>query len=136
MTEAKEVADLARKANQTPQIISTPSGREYLIVPNDNTSTEVTPAHKPAVLMPKSIKQSVTLQNAIALIDYLNRFKSDESLLLADVAQSRIMAAIDYHGAGLPALVDHKATLDLPFSEEWKIWSSINGALKPQQRFV
>lgn len=136
MTEAKEVADLARKANHIPQIISTPSGREYLVVPNEYSSTEVTPAHKPAVLMPKSIKQSVTLQNAIALIDYLNRFKTDDTLLLADVAQSRIVAAIDYHGAKSPALVDHKAMLDLPFSEEWKIWSGINGALKPQLEFA
>ncbi len=136
MTETKEVADLARKASAIPQVISTPSGREYLIVPKDHEATEVTPLHKPNILMPKNIRQSVTLQNAMALVDYLNRFKNDDSLLLADVAQSRIVAVIDYHGVKAPALVDHKATLDLPFSEEWKTWSAINGHLKPQLEFA
>lgn len=136
MSEASEVAELARKALAAPQVVSTPSGREFLIVPEDHTSTDVTPSHKSDVLMPRSIKQAVTLQNSIALIDYLNRFKSDNSLLLADVAQSRVMAAIDYHGAKAPALVEHRATLDLPFSEEWKTWSGINGQLKPQLEFA
>jgi uncharacterized protein YfdQ (DUF2303 family) len=136
MSEAEEVANLARKAFIAPQVITTASGREYLVVPDEHSSTEVTPAHKTDVLMPKIIKQSVTLQNADALIDYLNRFESDESILFADVAASRIVAALDYHGAGKPALVEHKATLDLPFSEEWKTWSAINGQLKPQLEFA
>jgi uncharacterized protein YfdQ (DUF2303 family) len=33
-------------------------------------------------------------------------------------------------------LVQHKATLDLPYSEEWKTWSAINGQLKPQLEFA
>jgi uncharacterized protein YfdQ (DUF2303 family) len=136
MSEAETVAELARKVAATPQVVTTPSGLEFLVIPEDHTSTDVTPDHKNAVLMPKSIKQAVTLQNAVALIDYLKRFKSDDSLLLADVAASRVVAAIDYHGAKTPALVDHKATLDLPFSEEWKTWSGMNGLLKPQLEFA
>lgn len=136
MSEAKEIADLARKASGAPQVVSTPNGREFLIVPGDHTSTEITLAHKTETLKPKHIKQAVTLQNAIALIEYLNRFKSDDSLLFADVAASRIVAAVDYHGAASPALVDHRATLDLPFSEEWKTWTTMNGLLKPQLEFA
>jgi uncharacterized protein YfdQ (DUF2303 family) len=136
MSEAKEIAELARKAIGAPHVVSTPGGREYLVVPDDHVSMDVTPAHKLEVLKPKSIKQHVTLQNANALIDYLNRFKSADSLLLADVSASRIMAAIDYHGASSPALLEHRAVLDLPYSEEWKVWNAINGALKPQLEFA
>jgi len=136
MTETDSIAKLAQKAAAAPHVISTPSGREYLIVPNDHGSIEVTPPHKTEVLKPKSIKQGVTLQNADAMADYLNRFKTAESLLLADVAASRILAAVDYHGAQSPALVEHRATLDLPFSEEWKIWSGINGKMSEQLEFA
>jgi hypothetical protein len=44
--ENETVADLARKAAGVPQVILTPSGREYLIVPSGHSSSEVTPAHK------------------------------------------------------------------------------------------
>jgi uncharacterized protein YfdQ (DUF2303 family) len=134
--EAETIAKLAQKATAAPTVISTPSGREYLIVPNDHGSVEVTPTHKTESLKPKSIKQGVTLQNADALVDYLNRFKGKDSLLLADVAASRILAAIDYHGATAPALVEHRATLDLPYAEEWKTWTGINGQMKEQLEFA
>lgn len=134
--EAETVADLARKANGVPQVISTPSGREYLIIPAGHSGSEVTPAHKIEMLLPKAISQNVTLQNAEALIEYLNRFKSADSLLLADVAESQILAAIDYHAADKAALVLHKAKLHLPFSEEWKIWSGISGQMKEQLEFA
>jgi uncharacterized protein YfdQ (DUF2303 family) len=134
--DAETIADLARKASGEPQVISTPSGREYLIVPVGHTANEVTPPHKTESLKPKNIKQGVTLQNADAMVDYLNRFKGNDSLLFADVAASRILAAVDYHGAAAPALVEHRATLDLPFSEEWKTWTGINGQMKEQLEFA
>lgn len=136
LNEAETVADLARKAIGTPQVIVTPSGREYLIVPAGQSSSEVTPAHKAEVILPKSIKQAVTLQNAEALIEYLNRFKRDDSLLLADVAESRIVGVVDYHAKDKAQLTEHRATLALPFSEEWKTWTAINGQLKPQLEFA
>jgi len=134
--QAETVSDLAVRAAGTPQIITSPGGREFMVLPEGYTSNDVTPANKADVIMPKIIKQAVTLQNAVALIEYLNRFKSDESVLFADVAESRIVAAIDYHAKDKAALVDHKATLALPFSEEWKIWGGINGQLKPQLEFA
>lgn len=135
-TEAETIADLARKATGVPQIITSPSGREFLIVPGGQSSSDVTPAHKAEVLLPKNIKQAVILQNAIALTEYLNRFKRESSLLLADVEASMIVAAIDYHDKDQPELVEHRATLALPFSEEWKTWTAINGQLKPQLEFA
>lgn len=136
MTEAKAIADLAVKASGQAASLMTKNGREYLIVPEGHTHVEVTLAHATEALKPKTIAASVILQNEDALISYLNRFKLDESLLFADVADSRIVAAMDYHGAKSPALVAHRATLALPFSEEWKTWTGISGALKPQLEFA
>lgn len=134
--EAETVAELARKAQGVPQVVTTPGGREYLVTPQGYATSEVTPAHKQEVILPKSVKQAVTLQNADALIAYLNRFKRADSILFADVAESRIVGLIDYHSKDQAELVEHRATLALPFSEEWKVWSAINGHLKPQLEFA
>lgn len=136
MSEADTVADLAVKAQGQAASLKTHNGREFLVVPEGHHSSEVTLANAPDVLMPKNIVAGVTLQNADALIAYITRFKGDNSLLFADVADSKIVAAVDYHGATSPALVAHKATLALPFSEEWKTWTGINGQLKPQLEFA
>lgn len=135
-SEAETVANLTRASALQPVVITTPGGREFLICPDETTHTDVTPPNKLEALKPKTIKQAVTLQNAEALIAYLERFKANDSLLFSDVSTSVIVAAIDYHGKASPALVDHRATLALPFSEEWKTWSGINGQLKPQLEFA
>jgi uncharacterized protein YfdQ (DUF2303 family) len=136
MNEAETVADLALKAASVAQAITTPSGREILILPPGHSQQDVTPPNKIDVLPPKITAQNVTLQNADALKAYLNRFKTPTSMMFADVTISRILGAIDYHATDKAALVSHKATLDLPPSEEWKTWTGINGQLKPQLEFA
>lgn len=134
--EAETIAELARKAAGTATSVKTESGREYLVLPAGFQQHEVTLPNSLTVEKPKAISQLVTLQNADALTEYLNRFKNEHSLLLADVSSSRIVGAIDYHAAGKADLVQHKATLDLPFSEEWKIWTGISGQMKQQLEFA
>lgn len=136
MSEADSIAKLAVAARGTAQVVKTESGREYLIVPQGHDQREVTLPHATDVLMPKEISASVTLQDADALIAYVQRFKDEFSILFADVAENRIVAALDYHGPESPALVQHRAALALPFSEEWKTWSGMNGQLKPQLEFA
>jgi uncharacterized protein YfdQ (DUF2303 family) len=134
--EAETIAGLAVKATGAAGVIKSEGGREYLLVPAGFSHHDVTLPNSLDVKMPKTIDQSVTLQNADALKEYLNRFKGENSIMFADIAVSRIVGALDYHGPGQGALVKHKATLDLPSSEEWKTWSGINGQLKPQLEFA
>lgn len=134
--EAQTVAELAVRAAGVPSSVMTEGGREFLVVPKDYGHHEVTRPNSLKVLTPQNIKQGVTLQNAEALIAYLNRFKANESVLFADVAASRVVGALDYHAPDKAALVEHRATLDLPYSEEWKTWTQASGALKPQLEFA
>ncbi|WP_375782881.1 DUF2303 family protein [Bradyrhizobium sp. Pha-3] len=136
MSEADSVAKLAAKAAGVPQIMTMADGRELLVLPQGFEFKDVSPANKAEVLAPKQLVQSVTLQNADALIEYLNRFKADTSLMFADVQANRIVCALDYHDKAKASLVTHRAMLDLPFSEEWKTWSGISGQLKPQLEFA
>jgi uncharacterized protein YfdQ (DUF2303 family) len=136
MNQAETVSELALKAAGIAQVVVTPSGHEILVLPEGFSERDKTPPNKISIDLPKFVTQSVTLQNADALKGYLNRFKNDTSIMFADVTASRIVGAIDYHNKDKAAHVSHKATLDLPHSEEWKIWTGINGQLKPQLEFA
>lgn len=57
-------------------------------------------------------------------------------LLFADIAANSIVAQIDYHSPDKAAQIAHRATLTLPFSEEWRLWTEISGRLKEQLEFA
>ncbi len=134
--EAETIRDLAVKAAGAPSILKAEDGREYLVKPSGFVSENITPDHAAPLLLPKAIDQRVTLQDSDALVEYLDRFSGDPSLMFADVAGSAILAAIDYHAKDKAALVTHTAALQLQYAEEWKTWSGINGKLMPQLEFA
>jgi uncharacterized protein YfdQ (DUF2303 family) len=135
MSEAQTIADLAVKANGGAEILKTEAGREYLVLPNGSHQDVTEPNAIPATL-PDHIKQSVVLQTVDSLVDYGNRFKTENTVLFADIAANTIVASIDYHAPAAAGHLGHKATLTLPFSVEWKTWSDIDGKLMEQIEFA
>jgi uncharacterized protein YfdQ (DUF2303 family) len=134
--EAETVADLARKA-AIVQNVTTADGRQYLIVPAGYEAKDVTDAHglKPGV--PKYISQRIDLHAVDALIEYVNIYKTANTILLADIHANVIMALIDYHSAdGKAANVAHVATMTLPHSDEWNIWKAVDDKLVEQLAFA
>lgn len=134
-TEAEAISDLARKA-ATASTIKTGDGREFLIAPEGATIREISDEHSLQVTLPRYIKQGVTLQTQDSLVEYVNRFKTTETVLFADIAQNTIVGLLDYHAADKAARAAHRATLTLPFSEEWNLWNSVSGKLKGQLEFA
>lgn len=136
-TESQTIADLAVKANQGAEIIPGPDGRRFLILPEGFTTQELLDDPDGMIVPPPvRIKQAVLVQTADSLVDYVQRFKTADTVLFADIASNKIRALIDYHGAKAPARLDHGATLDLPFSEEWRTWFQASGHLKGQLDFA
>lgn len=136
-TETEAVAALARAAAGVPAIVKNEEGREFLIVPTGHQHIEVTSPHGPPAKKPAFLKQGVTLQAVESLVEYVNRFKSGDTVLFADIDQSSIAAALDYHGApDKAAHFAHRATMQLPFSEEYRTWKAIDGKLMPQLDFA
>lgn len=141
-SEAGTIAELAVKGLR-PDIIKTADGREFLFTPNGFSHEDVSEKNKLSVNLPKLVEQAVTLQTQDSLIEYVNRFKREETMLFADIEASKIVGVIDYHAAAPAAadaqarLVAHKATLTLPFSEEWKTWTKASdGGLMGQLEFA
>lgn len=139
--QAETIAELTR-AGINPQIIASKDGREFLILPEGMSKHDVPDEHGLKRTMPSYLKQAVTLQTVDSLVDYVNRFKSDDTLLFADITANAIVGMLDFHSSGdsshapKVARADHRATMTLPFSEEWKLWTGIDKQLKDQLTFA
>lgn len=142
-TDVDKIAELAALA-ATPRTLVTAGGREFMIVPEGLKATEVTDPHNLTPGVPARVKAGVTVQTEESLRDYLDRFKTPETVLFADIAGNAITGVIDYHApsdavaglAGPAGNGDHRVTLTLPFSEEWKAWQAIDGKLLGQLEFA
>jgi hypothetical protein len=98
-TEAGAIAALAAKASGA-HVVKTDDNREFLIVPSGFSEKEVSDAYGLKLAKPKYIKQTVTIETADSLVDYVNRFKGADTMLFAEISSNRIVALVDYHGAG------------------------------------
>lgn len=134
-TEAEVISDLAVKAAGAT-IVTASDGRAFLIAPADATIRDVSDEHDLKLKVPAYVKQSVTLQTQDSLVEYVNRYKGADTILFADIAANSIVATVDYHAKDKAAHVAHRATLTLPFSEEWGLWTNISGKLKGQLEFA
>lgn len=134
-TEAEAIATLARQG-AAASTIKTDDGREFLIIPDGASQVEISDEHALKVTKPRYIRQAVTLQTQDSLVAYVDRFKGADTILFADIAVNTIVALIDYHAAAAAAHAAHRASLQLPFSEEWSLWTTISGKLKPQLEFA
>jgi uncharacterized protein YfdQ (DUF2303 family) len=134
--QAETIADLARKASVVQQVTGT-DGRMYLIVPDGYSAKDVTDPHGLFPRTPSYIKQRVEVQALDSLVDYVNAFKTPHTKLFADIMANSITGLIDYHQEDAKAAnVAHAVTMALPFSEEWKLWTGIDGKLMGQLEFA
>lgn len=122
-------------------------GEQFIVTPNGEVKSI-------AFLSPPSrIKQTVALIDAGSFCDYVNRFKNPDTLIFATVTEhgAKLTAILDYHGAparptaetatelppvvppatvsipGMPMYCNHRATLELIQTEDWKKWNAAEG---------
>lgn len=139
-TEAGVIARLAQQGT-TPEIQTTEERREFLIHHEDMTRVEVTDPNRLRVARGYVLADE-TLQTKDSLVDYIDRFKTSKTMLFANVSANAITARITYHSpsdgetAAGPNFDAHRATLMLPYSQEWKDWSGIDGRFMSQKDFA
>lgn len=79
---------------------------------------------------PERVKGTATLNEPGSFIAHVLRTKNDDTELFANLDRSapKITAIYDYHKRdGSPRFCEHRAVYPFPASEEWKIWSKMNG---------
>lgn len=141
-SEAATIAELAREGVQ-PTIVKADDGREFLIVPEGMSKHDIPDEHGLKRTEPRYLAQAVTLQTVDSLVVYVDRFKGADTILFADISANAITAVVDFHTAAKgdkhapePRRAAHRATMTLPYAEEWKTWTGIHGHLKEQIEFA
>lgn len=140
-TEAGVVAALALDAAQKEaKIIKDDNGRVWLIVPEGLSATEITDEH--GIKRPRSrIQQRPVFYEKGAFIEYVNRFKTDATVVFNNTDENCFDAFIDYHPASekkavLAGTNEHVARLQLRYSEQFARWDKIQGNWIEQVKFA
>lgn len=151
---AETIRDLTLESIASPVSFDVPmptdGKRQFIALPTEGGGfdlKDITPQHTLVPPKPTFISQTVALQDQASLEAYVNRFKNADTMILADMKQNSISAFIDYHRAPVSGedakvisgpsaeLLRHSAIMTIPFSEEWSIWTKIDGQLMPQLAF-
>lgn len=79
---------------------------------------------------PAHIKEDLAFVSKESFLEYLDRFRTDSTVIFACADTATLLAKVDYHGqsskgeAGQPRFGHHKASLMLERSVEWSAWSN------------
>lgn len=131
----ESVQEVAKLAHGNVKTVTLKDGREVALVPDGFQALPLSGrADLPAPFT--AIKAQRTFHIAQSFGDYVARYKSGNTLLLADIDKGEVQALIDYHGPDAPERVIHKASLDLKPSDEWLAWDALEGSFHDQDEFL
>lgn len=133
----QKLVDIGR-IGMGPQAV--PEGNvPYILVPD---GSKVVPmpelVYNEHAKTPERIKGNVTVLDPGSFTQYYTLFNDPNSRVFADETTLKVLAVLDYHGAaeGTPRWGQHRLTLGLRQSEEWKIWVGANNRQMTQQAFA
>ena len=111
-------------------------GHPFAIVPAD-----MKPLDLEGYFPPRRIKQRVLLSEVGSFVDYVERFKTPDTMVFANIGEdgATFTAVLDYHGRapGLaPAYGCHVATFILKQTPEWVVWKAANRKVMGQVDFA
>lgn len=144
-TEKEDLSELARKAIE-PRIIEAKDGTQFLISNKEMNVEDVTKLTERHLTSPKRRTGNTTLARLHSYIDFTNRYKSEESIILVEgkVGKNTIAAAaltiFNADPAGSDQLKaghgDFKCDYKFPISKELKAFVDRNGHTMTQADFA
>jgi len=108
-------------------------GRPVKLVPQGWSLVPV-PGWEP--VEPDRIAADLVFRDLVSFMDYVNKFKNEDTLLLAHRDSHSIRAIIDYHRPTQPKYCQHKAKLELQPDPHWDQWLKFNGKEMEQEAFA
>jgi len=108
-----------------------------ILGPRGHVFTNLEPVLAPLRAAPRRAKGVSAHQTFESFVAHACAFGvAERSAVFVDVHAStpKVTAIYDYGAPGAPAWREHRATLDLPFSEEWLAWR--NAGAMPQAAFA
>jgi uncharacterized protein YfdQ (DUF2303 family) len=125
------IAELAAKGIQPHVIDSIEQLAAPLLAVQEGVKLESLEQYLP---QPVRVKQTHILTAEKSFIEYLNRFKNSDSIVIAQPQEHTFGCILDYHAAEsspsgkqvTPAWCDHTCVLKLELSNEWNTWLKMN----------
>lgn len=136
MSDASDIADLAKETLAKPVIVTATDGRSWLYNPEAGVLTEVSSEHGMKLNPPPRIAASPVFVDQQSFNAYVNLYKTKPSLIFASMVDGKFSACLDYHAPDKPAFNAHAAYLALTPSEEWSRWTKIDDQYLTQLDFA
>lgn len=127
--------DAARLASP---MIDAKDGRQFAFQPDGYTLKDISDPLR----LPDRVRQVVTVDDRQSMTAFVNRFRSEHSVLIADFTALTISCVLDFHHHNqatpsvAPAACDFRADFKLLPSEEFTRWDAMEGELHPQAKFA
>ena len=112
--------------------ISRPDGGLAVIVP-DGCSVELL---EDSGVLPRFVEEKARLHDRASFAQYVNTFKREGTVLVADSDAETILACLDYHEKDVIHHNAHKAVYPVPHSLEWQTWQRANERNMDQVTFA
>lgn len=111
----------------------------FVLVPND-CSVKAVPEliFNDHAAFPERVKASVSVLDPQSFVEYFRLFSSPHSRVFASEPEIKVVAILDYHApaSGNADWCQHRVTLTLRQSEEWKRWLANNNRQLTQEAFA
>lgn len=137
---SKQALDEIVKLARTSQgIIATVGNSQFAVIPNDlkvvHLNDEIDLRR---TLGPRRKAGTVKVFDTESFCEYFTLFSDPNSRVFADETNNRILAVLDYHGAGdnAPRWGEHRVDFNMRHSEEWNRWKAWDGQRKAQMDFA
>lgn len=140
MSEASDVAELATKAAGAP-VMLTVNGRNLIYSPDNwDEHVDVKKQDDHGLLLdpPSRVVEDVQLGERLSFIEYVTKYKRENTVVYGNPKDGRFKAIVDYHtpGAYPAGFASHKVYLTQGYSEEFNRWTSLDKALKTREEFA
>lgn len=132
MLDVEPIINVAREAERLRgNINKTEDGRQFII--NEAGNVIFLTSRKED---PQFIAGQVQFHEGNSLAEYAKKYAGPASIFIADIVTNCVMVKLDYHEPGKPSHNVHTAFWPMPVSEEFRIWSALNGKWLSQDQFL
>lgn len=115
-----------------PKTVASENAHAYAVVPNDARIDDL----EEYADAPRRARATVAAHTTETLVSYFNRFKTGDSVILADQSKFVVVGIIDYHPKTGAAFREHRVSYEAPRSLEWKTWRTSSGRKMMQEEFA
>lgn len=133
MTELAKTLEAALAVHAASLDVKEVEGVPFLIVPPGYDAKNL----ESLLPAPIRIRATVKVADGKSFVDYWQKFATDRSVIFANEEGRNFTAIFDYHLHDThPDWCEHKASLTLTHSDEWKRWIGKNNQGMRQRDFA